>query len=276
MMAIRVNGHTISDEMIGKEMARMRSSYEQYVAQHSEQPSEEQLREWSEDNLVEHTLALQAAAVLIPRVPHSEVYARYKEIRGQCGDTPKAAALKAIDHEMRSDKMLQRVTESVPAPADEEIVAFYREHQAQFFVPERIKARHIVKQPRPGYGRDKVEAELREVRAKIVGGADFAELARLHSECPDRGGDLGVFGKGQMVEPFERVVFLLEPGQVSDVFETEFGLHIAQVAERLPAGPVPLEEVREKIVEHLRQEKQSEAVNAFLDSLKAKAVIERM
>lgn len=67
-----------------------------------------------------------------------------------------------------------------------------------------------------------------EVKAKVDGGGDFAELAKAHSDCPSgaSGGDLGAFGRGQMVKPFEDSAFGMEVGQTSGIVETQFGYHI--------------------------------------------------
>ena len=78
--------------------------------------------------------------------------------------------------------------------------------------------------------RSKAEAETQigELEAKIAGGADFAELARAHSDCPSgrKGGDLGQFGRGQMVGAFEDAAFGMNVGDVSGVVETQFGYHL--------------------------------------------------
>ncbi|HOX85165.1 MAG TPA: peptidyl-prolyl cis-trans isomerase [bacterium] len=67
-----------------------------------------------------------------------------------------------------------------------------------------------------------------EVLTQIQQGGDFAELAKQYSDCPsgDKGGDLGIFGAGQMVAEFENAAFALTAGQVSEVVETPFGYHI--------------------------------------------------
>ena len=89
----------------------------------------------------------------------------------------------------------------------------------------RASARHILVE---------TEEECQSLKDKIEAGEDFAELAREHSKCPSgrKGGDLGEFGPGQMVEAFDKVVFSAEVNTVQGPVKTEFGYHLLEVTSR--------------------------------------------
>ena len=73
-----------------------------------------------------------------------------------------------------------------------------------------------------------------KIKAKILAGADFAEMAREHSQCPsgEQGGDLGVFGPGEMVPEFDEVVFRDAVGVVHGPIRTQFGYHLVEITHR--------------------------------------------
>lgn len=103
-------------------------------------------------------------------------------------------------------------------------------------MPSSVRASHILLMykgsMRSSATRSKEEAQqqIEQIHAQLQQGSDFAALAREHSDCPSsaKGGDLGQFGRGQMVGPFEESAFGLEVGQQSGVVETPFGYHIIQ------------------------------------------------
>ena len=141
---------------------------------------------------------------------------------------------------------------------------FYDDAIAQADTQFEFSARHILLE---------TEEKALEVLEEVNGGADFAEMAKEHSTGPSgpNGGDLGAFRTGQMVPEFEAAAFALEPGQVSEPVQTQFGWHIIKLEEKTELPPPPFEEVEEQISELLRQRARS----AFLEGLRKGAEIER-
>lgn len=138
----------------------------------------------------------------------------------------------------------------------------------------QVRARHILfRLPPNGTAeqRDSVIAVARQVREQAVTGTDFAQLAREHSEDPGsaaQGGDLGMFGRGQMVGPFEDAAFALQVGQISELIETPYGFHIIKVEEKaLPDFESNREGFRRELVEDRRAEAEEMYVQKLTDSL---------
>ena len=79
------------------------------------------------------------------------------------------------------------------------------------------------------------EAECADLKQQIANGADFAELAKVHSKCPSgaQGGALGTFSPGQMVREFDEVVFSAPIGEVQGPVQTQFGFHLVEVTHRV-------------------------------------------
>lgn len=129
---------------------------------------------------------------------------------------------------------------------------FYEQHPQQFVQPETVKASHILV---------KTLEEASALKAIIDGGQPFEELAKLHSTCPskDRGGDLGQFGRGQMVPEFEEAAFDLAVGQISEPVETQFGYHLIRLDSRQDGSTMAFEDVKDQVEQHLRQQQQNQA-----------------
>ncbi|MCW5891270.1 MAG: peptidylprolyl isomerase [bacterium] len=151
------------------------------------------------------------------------------------------------------------------APSDADVVAYYdRVKDDHFAQPEEVRARHIlvaVAADADEATRVAASKKADDLLAKAKGGADFALLAKESSDDPgskENGGDLGFFPRGRMVPEFDAVAFTLEPGQVSEIVESPFGLHIIKVEEKREDGAKPLEEVREQIVRALTDERAME------------------
>ena len=153
------------------------------------------------------------------------------------------------------DRNLLRDRIEIP---DADLRAHYEDNGEQFESAEQVQARHVLLRSTEGTSNDELRARLEQVRGRIAGGEDFAAVAREVSEDPgsaQRGGDLGFFGRGQMVPEFEQAAFGAEPGALVGPIETQFGLHLIEVTARRDAGRSPYEEVREQIRFQLAQER---------------------
>jgi peptidyl-prolyl cis-trans isomerase D len=132
--------------------------------------------------------------------------------------------------------------------SDDELQQYYSQHQTEYNLPARISAQHILFKTQ-GKTPQEVEAikeKARGVLERAKKGENFASLAKQYSEDTSaaQGGDLGQFSPGQMVPEFDRVAFSLEPGAVSDLVESQFGIHVIKVNDKTPARARPLEELR--------------------------------
>ena len=115
---------------------------------------------------------------------------------------------------------------------------------------------------------------IKQAEAEINAGGDFHAVADKFSDCAGSGGDLGYFPRGEMVEEFEEIVFPMKTGEVSPIFRSAFGYHIAKLVDRKPEGVRPLAEVQPRIEEMLMAQRREQALEDYLDALRAKASVE--
>ena len=162
--------------------------------------------------------------------------------------------------------------------SDEEVKAFYEENPELFDAEAQVHARHIIfNATLEADAQTVAEARARaeEARQRAMAGEDFAELARELSEGPTapNGGDLGFFTQGQTAPAFSAAAFALDPGGISPVVRTPFGLHVIKVEEKRPAGRLPLDEVFDHIRNLLVQKKTGQNVGKLVESLADKATV---
>lgn len=157
--------------------------------------------------------------------------------------------------------------------SQDDIAAYYASHAEEFQRQEQVQARHILlklAENSPAEQETDVRTRAEELLAALQQGADFAALAQQHSEdtsTAPSGGDLGLFGRGQMVPPFEAAAFALEVGQLSPLVRTTYGFHIIRLEDKLPAQSKPLAEVQQEIAENLRNDKSRDEVETFIENL---------
>lgn len=161
---------------------------------------------------------------------------------------------------------IKKTLDTVTA-TEEDAKKFYEENKEKFVRPMTVTASHILVD---------TEEKADEIYVAIEGGKDFAEAATEFSSCPskERGGDLGPFGKGQMVPEFEEAAFAMEVGKVSSPVKTQFGFHIIKLTDKTEEGTSPYEEVKAQIEQQLVIMGQNDAYFKKVDTLKSKYTVE--
>ena len=285
-----VNGIAINRSSLDREV----SLYKERSASQGQPLSAEQMGKAKSailDRLVEGELLYQESKKQGIRVEAKEIDDRINELKKRFPNDAeyKSAISKMGISEAEIRAQMERglainqlikiqVTDKIVV-SDEESKAFYDSRPELFKQPEQVKASHIlIKAAQDADEAQKKEArkKIEAVQKKLKGGQDFAALAREFSEGPSapRGGELGYFGRGQMVPAFETVAFAMKPGEVSDVVETRFGYHLIKVEDKKSAGTVSYTEVKGQLDDHLKKQKGQQEIDKYVDGLKKNAKIE--
>ncbi len=283
-MPLSINGEIVDDSAIRKEASLLRPQFEQAMADLDPVESQMRLWEWSRENVIEKTLLRQEAVKMADPVSDEEILQAIQRMKsyqpgGEHGCDTEAGSdsfKRDVEIQLRVDRLLAKVAAEVTTADKKAITEFYRKHREQFRTPETIHAAHIVKHVNEEQDEEAARAGIEEAQRRLEAGEDFVTVADELSDCPGKGGDLGWFARGVMVDEFDDVVFALNPGEVSGIFQSLFGFHIARMIERKPEGVRPLPEVRPEIEAHLVEEARRERVEQYVDELKAAADIRKV
>jgi hypothetical protein len=272
-MQITVNGETIEAAALEREKETARREHADWT--------EAQVNERARDAVVEWALIRQEAERFAPEPPADEVEAEFKKLCDSHGGKPEffrrynlvgrdeQRIRTDLARQLRTNRFLADLTRNVPGPDEAAIAAYFAEHAAEFVEPEQLHAAHIVRHPRTPEDAEKAYAELLQLRPRLLAGEKFMEVAQKESECNDTSPDLGFFPRGQMVPEFEAVVFSMNIGEISPIFQTQFGYHIATVFERKAARPKSLDECRAEIAERLHHDLKNDSIGHWVDAKKS-------
>lgn len=231
-----VNGQTVSDDLLAA-----------FVSQYPNVDMEG-LEDQQREQLTDHVINL---AILAQEARNRGLH--------ENADTQASLALNRM--QTLSDRLIRQI-EAETEVSDEAIQAAYDERYGN---TSEYKARHILVEE---------ESQARDMISQLDEGADFATLAQENSTGPssENGGDLGWFSPDQMVPPFAEALQTIEPGSYgAEPVETQFGWHVILVEDTRESDGPALEEVREQIVNSLRQEE----IQTFVSELRENANVER-
>lgn len=231
-----------------------------------------------------HEITSAEVDAFIASLPREQqVYASHPDFRKQCVDQliavyalakygeeeklDETEKFKAILENARKDILAQmaigKIFEGITI-SDEEIREYFEANKARFAKGASVHAKHILVD-----SEDKCNELLESI---VSGGKAFEDVAKESSTCPSgaNGGDLGEFGKGQMVKEFEDAAFAAEIGHVVGPVKTQFGYHLIKVEDKKEAEDAKLDDVKEQIKSEIMQKKQQEAYTAKVEELKKK------
>ena len=173
-----------------------------------------------------------------------------------------------VQNILRQQIILEKAVSDKAVVSDADIKSYFDKNHATLDKPEQVRARHIL------------VADLKtanDVESKLRSGGKFEDLAKQFSTDPstkDKGGELGFFGKGQMVPAFQDAAFNSPIGKVTAPVKSPFGYHIIQVEEKKPARKATLANSHDTIRDTLKQQQLAQQVPTFLASLKSSAKID--
>lgn len=152
---------------------------------------------------------------------------------------------------------------------DEEVRAYYEAHIDEFKQPEQVRASHILVDS---------EAAAKVLLEDLNAGKSFEDLAAEYSSCPskERGGDLGFFGRGQMVPEFETAAFNMNIGDVSEPVQTQFGFHLIQLTGKNEGGAMSFDDVSFDLLKNMTMERQNERYMTKVEALKGMYTVEML
>ncbi len=208
------------------------------------------------------------------------IEARFRKMPGWDQMREAQIARWRADLEERSRaEILERRVRADLSPTDAEVRAFYDRNPALFTEPEKVRLSVILLRVDPSAGkaaRDKAREEAAGIRARLAKGADFAEIAKIHSGDPsaEKGGDMGFVHRGALPEPVQEVLDKLADGELSQPLDVLEGIAIVRVGARQPAALRPYEAVSARARELHRRGAADAAWKSTVAGLRAGASIE--
>lgn len=290
VLVVTVNDRELRTSDIEKEEQRIRAQLAGRVPEEQLESMGEVIRTQAVSNMVNRVLLEQATDRAAIEIPEDEVKTRTEQVKSGFGSEEvfkeqlemsgitEAEFQEEVELALRIEKLLEQQTFDIQGTDEADIRDFYDSNIERFKKPEQVQASHILIAIEESDGEEEKAAKRQKMDsllAEIKGGADFAELAREHSSCPSktRGGDLGFFGRGQMVKEFEDAAFGMGIGEVSGIVETQFGYHIIKVTGHKDASTVAFSDAKADILAYMDGQMKQQAVNAYIDSLNANATI---
>lgn len=283
---IFVNGEEVPSAFISQELQTLYQRYQQSLPPEEFAQKQETIFQDAEDNAIERLLLNQAAKESIAGVADKDITARFNKLKRESGGPQqfyKAYGLspkeddfirERLADDLRYEQYLDTLSSEVAEPDEAACRDFYDNNQAAFVEQEQVRASHILLSADQHHDPASVFEQMLNIRSEIEDGADFEEVAGRYG-CPQDAGDLGWIRRGQMVPDFEKALFALQPGELSDVVQTQFGYHIIKAFDRKDASTQAFGDVVKELHDMLWNKGKNDRIGEVVDALREKAEIRR-
>lgn len=280
----KVNGTSIDSDTFYEELDKITQRNNRIPPERLARIQQNILKRLVEKELINQAVAKAAVKVEDPEI--AAAYAEYKK-RFQTDEQFKnylkhgRVTEDSIKDRLKEKKALEKLIDKRGnlTIGDAEAKEFYDKNERFYLEKAGTKASHILIKVPEKATKEQEAAALAKVKEveKMLKSADFAEVAKKKSEGPSKpkGGDLGFFGKGQMVKPFEEAAFKMKVGEVSGPVKTRFGFHIIKVTDRREERKKPFDEVKEQIAQSLKNKKFFQERRTLLAELRKEAKVEQ-
>ena len=285
-MSLIINSEPIPDELLQEEFQTIKSHYEQMGAMSCCERDPE-FREYARENVIARVLLNQAAEREFPEISDDDIasaLARVVEEHGGAEQVCTRLGVSSLEDPLlrqdlisglRMDKMFAKIWGPETQPSDQTLMSFMQDHQDEFMTEERVRAIAIFKQVEKVEERDNIYNGLRKLRREALAGADFEAMAVEHTDKEDKVVDLGWFKRGEFMDEFDLIFYSLQMNEITPVFASHWGFHLAKVVGHEPPTLKRFEEIKPILIERFTAESRQTKTKAFIEELKATAVIEK-
>ncbi len=284
-MPLTINGEPVDDSLLDAEFSQIKAHFERQ-ANISCCERDEEFLGYAKENIIARVLLSQKAQEVIDKPAEADITARLDQLKEEYGSEEEFYFSIGIApgqedqihgdiaNSIQVDELVARIAGELPVHEEKQLRQHYEENIKDFMTPEEVRALHIFKSLNKSEDREALFAELREVRSAALNGEDFMELVRKHSEKPEEEADLGWYKRGELMDEFELITFSMDIDEVSPVFATQWGMHIAKLTDRRAPEPIEFESVQEEIVERINSQLREAKLNEYVAKLKTEADIQ--